>query len=44
MGSMSILRIKNLNTPDSSVSDPFSHADAVELGDVTVYPEVDQPG
>jgi class 3 adenylate cyclase len=44
MGSMSILRIKNLNTPDSSVSDPLSHAEAVELGDVTVYREVDQPG
>ena len=44
MASMSILRIKNLNDPDSSVSDPLSHAEAVELGDVTVYREVDQPG
>jgi len=44
MASMSTLRIKNLNDPDSSVSDPLSHADAVELGDVTVYREVDQPG
>ena len=38
------LRIKNLNTPDSVLEDPLMRAEAVEIGDFTVYREVDQPG
>ena len=41
---MSPLRIKNLNSPDSTVQDLLSHAQAVDLGDITIYREVDQPG
>jgi class 3 adenylate cyclase len=41
---MSTLRIKNLNSPDSVLRDARMHADAVEIGDITVYREVDQPG
>jgi class 3 adenylate cyclase len=38
------LLIKNLNSPDSVLEDPLMRADAVEIGDFTVYREVDQPG
>jgi class 3 adenylate cyclase len=38
------LRIKNVNSPDSVLEDPLMRADAVEVGDFTVYREVDQPG
>jgi class 3 adenylate cyclase len=41
---VSSLLIKNLNSPDSVLRDPRMRADVVEIGDVTVYREVDQPG
>jgi hypothetical protein len=33
---VSTLRIKNLNSPDSVLRDARMHADAVEIGDITV--------
>jgi class 3 adenylate cyclase len=44
IGGVSSLRIKNLNSPDSVLQDARMRADAVEIGDITVYREVDQPG
>lgn len=41
---MSGLRIKNLNTPDSVLEHPRMRADVVEIGDFTVYREIEQPG
>ena len=41
---VSSLRIKNLNSPDTILQDARMRADAVEIGDITVYREVDQPG
>jgi class 3 adenylate cyclase len=41
---VSTLLIKNLNSPDSTLRDPRMHADAVEIGDITVYREIDEPG
>ena len=33
-----------MNSPDNVLEDELMHADAVEIGDFTVYREVDQPG
>jgi class 3 adenylate cyclase len=41
---MAALRIKNLGTPDSTLREESVHVDVVEVGDFTVYREVEQPG
>jgi class 3 adenylate cyclase len=41
---MSGLRIRNLNRPDSVLEDRRMRAEVVEIGDFTVYREIEQPG